>query len=210
MKVFKKEKGVWTQQKAFIKASGSWIAVSEKEESTYTITFIANGLTYSKKSIIKGSSVTAESFPSNPIRSEWTFEGWYINENTRFSVETVVTKDLTVTAKWSQSVQTGTEIRDCEDCLGIGILVTVCPVCDGTGIIANACNNCGIDLGKDWTLDETPNCPKCNANLSTPNAVNPDTECYGACEGTGDIYEDCSCDNGQREYPVYETVTVLY
>lgn len=181
-----------------------------KTITAHTITYVANGSTYATSKVNDGKKPTAKNFPTNPTRIDWIFQGWYINENTRFSVATVVNEDMTVTAKWSQITQTGTEIRQCEDCSGTGQLEIMCPVCDGTGIIANACNNCGIDLGRDWSIDETPNCPKCNAILSTPNAVNPNVECYGGCNGTGNSYEDCVCDNGRKEYPIYETVEELY
>ena len=181
-----------------------------EEIPTYTVTFVANNTTVSKAYIVKGEKPTAEDIPDNPTRNEWIFQGWYIDENTKFNnTDTVVTKDMTVTAKWSQTTQTGTESRKCEDCGGTGTAERYCPLCTGSGTIMNSCNACGTNLGDDWDVNLTPNCPKCNADLSTPNAVEPDVKC-SQCEGTGNIHEACTCDDGQRDYPVYETVTELY
>ena len=181
-----------------------------KEVGTCTVTFIAKGNTVSKVFVKEGNKIALSDIPANPTRSGWSFEGWYINENTRFSVETVITKDLTVTAKWEQTTQIGTELQTCKDCGGDHQIETMCPICNGTGFITNACNSCGVDLGDDWSIDIQPNCAKCGADLSRVGAINPNVKCYGACDGEGTIYDECTCDNGQREYPVYETIRILY
>jgi len=176
---------------------------------TKTITYIANGSTYTTRSIAKGSELTMYNIPNEPVREDWTFIGWY-KGSTKLTVGTVITEDITVTAKWEQEKQTGVETLTCKDCHGVGQIETLCPVCDGTGIITNACNNCGIDLGNDWSIDIQPNCPKCSADLTKSGAVNPNVECYGACGGTGSIFEDCYCGDGMQEYPVYETIQEIY
>ena len=67
----------------------------------YTVTFNSNG----------GSSVASQSIetglkatkPTNPTRSGYTFEGWFIGA-TEFNFNTAITKNTTLTAKWESVV----------------------------------------------------------------------------------------------------------
>ena len=73
------------------------ITLVAKWEKVNTVTFDSNG----------GSKVASQSVetnktatkPSNPTREGYTFLGWYLN-NQEYNFETVVTKDITLVAKW--------------------------------------------------------------------------------------------------------------
>ncbi len=66
--------------------------------SNHTVTFDTDG----------GSAVQAQTVaygetvekPADPVRSGYTFKGWYLGENA-YNFDAPVTKDLTVTARWS-------------------------------------------------------------------------------------------------------------
>lgn len=185
------------------------IGEGESVATTYTIKFIANGKTYALNTIKQGEQLTSLNFPTNPTRTDWDFLGWYdtYNNNTRFSTNTTATKDMVITAKWSQRTQTGTETRTCESCYGSGTISSYCERCNGSGIIDYMCNSCGIDLSSGNISEGV--CPKCGADLTKANAVLPDEPCY-ECGGDGSVDIDCSCNNGKAEYPVYETVYEYY
>ena len=69
----------------------------------YTVTFNSNGGTkVDKQSVIRGGHVKSV---SNPTKSGWKFDGWYIdttNEKWNFSVSSV-TEDVILEARWKST-----------------------------------------------------------------------------------------------------------
>jgi uncharacterized repeat protein (TIGR02543 family) len=81
-------------------------------DETYTVTFNSNGGSNVQKisGIKSGDTI---SLPVNPTKENNDFSGWFIDDvifKNEFTSETVITKNLTVYAKWIQ------KITDCEGC----------------------------------------------------------------------------------------------
>lgn len=70
------------------------------KKDVYEVTFISENKTIEIKEVKENELVEK---PSDPILENYTFEGWYF-ENELFDFNTKITKDITLTAKFSQSV----------------------------------------------------------------------------------------------------------
>ena len=71
--------------------------------SNHKVSFDAgNGDVIDDQTIVWGEKATA---PEAPVRRGYTFAGWYLDEN-EFNFDTPVTKDLTLTAKWTANQYT--------------------------------------------------------------------------------------------------------
>ena len=88
-------------------------AVSEGAPSIvqkYTVSFDAdNGQTIPSQEIAEGQKVQN---PGDPEKEDYTFLGWYYQEEKWSFVEDVVTCDMTLTAKWERDLQTYTVTLD--------------------------------------------------------------------------------------------------
>jgi uncharacterized repeat protein (TIGR02543 family) len=73
--------------------------------TTYTVTFKSNGGSSIKSQTVTSGSVATQ--PTNPTRSGYTFLGWY-NGSTKYNFSTKVTKNITLTAKWSKDSSSST------------------------------------------------------------------------------------------------------
>jgi len=76
---------------------------------TYTVTFDSQGATVEADptSITVTSGQTAGTLPTEPTRTGYTFGGWYTEVDgggTEFTASTTVTANITVYAKWTQTV----------------------------------------------------------------------------------------------------------
>lgn len=87
-------------QKALTAALSNTSGTVKPAETTYyTVTFNANGgSTVASKKVKSGTAVSA---PANPKRAKYTFAGWY-NGSQKYNFNTKVTKNITLTAKWSK------------------------------------------------------------------------------------------------------------
>ena len=68
--------------------------------TTCTVTFYNMGVEYAKKPVEVGS--TLKDFPPDPERTDWTFDGWFDDNENRFTDRTEVQSDMNVHSKWSQ------------------------------------------------------------------------------------------------------------
>lgn len=69
-----------------------------------TVTFVNGVSENTTRSISAGTSIGTINWPANPVKSGYTFDGWYTGENgigNMFTSETIVTGNLTVYAKWT-------------------------------------------------------------------------------------------------------------
>lgn len=62
-----------------------------------TVTFVSDNATTDTQSVAIGSTVTT--LPT-PEKADYVFSGWYTSDDSVFNADTVVTEDITVTAKW--------------------------------------------------------------------------------------------------------------
>jgi len=70
------------------------------DTAIYTVTFNTDGGSLiSEQQVSHGS--TAVEPATEPEKEGWSFKGWYINE-TKFNFSTPITKDTTITAKWTE------------------------------------------------------------------------------------------------------------
>ncbi len=100
--------GVWTQpfnEKTSVIADitvyAHWLEIINPEPQSYVITFDSTGGSAVKS--IRVRSGVEFTLPTNPERADYTFEGWYTDTSyqTTFTQDTVVTRDMTVYAKWT-------------------------------------------------------------------------------------------------------------
>ncbi len=68
--------------------------------TTCTVTFYNMGLEYAKRTVEVGS--TLKDFPDDPERTDWTFDGWFDDNENKFTDRTRVESDMNVHSKWSQ------------------------------------------------------------------------------------------------------------
>lgn len=67
----------------------------------YTVTFTdRDKLHHSQEGVREGSTIA---LPAAPSRSGYTFEGWYAENGTRFTADTAVASNLSLTAKWKET-----------------------------------------------------------------------------------------------------------
>ncbi|MCI8489168.1 MAG: hypothetical protein HFJ04_02770 [Lachnospiraceae bacterium] len=90
----------------------SWLAVvkasdEELKPNTYTVTF-KNDDNIETVTVTEGEKVAE---PPAPTKDGYTFDGWYAdNASTAFDFNTVITSDITLTAKWTPI--SGTEAKE--------------------------------------------------------------------------------------------------
>ena len=158
-----------------------------EEPSTVTVTFIANGSTFTTKIVSPGQTTT---LPSNPSRSGWTFIKWvYGVSNTQFTTSTVVNSNINVYAYWYQHAVVDQET--CYKCSGSGYAYNdvSCPDCYGLGYREDLgpCGSCGGEGCDDCNWSGFAQCMRCSGSGSIPE--------YGECDvcnGSGelDVYDD--------------------
>ena len=72
-----------------------------KPITTYTVTFDSNGGNQiSSQTVREGAKAIR---PANPIRLGYTFSGWYTSDGQEFNFNTVITSNITLTAKWNEN-----------------------------------------------------------------------------------------------------------
>lgn len=70
----------------------------------YTVSFNSDGgSAIESQKVREGSTM---SYPSSPVKTNYYFEGWYYN-NAEFKIETPITSDITLTAKWKKRDTSG-------------------------------------------------------------------------------------------------------
>jgi len=78
--------------------------------TTYTITFNANGGTFSggatSTTLNTGTNGRLSSLPSNPTRANYTFAGWYTSGDTRVTTDYTFYSNTTVYAQWTSNTAT--------------------------------------------------------------------------------------------------------
>lgn len=81
------------------KSEAAIVTLTIKKIMYYEVKFdTAGGTSIENQTIREGRTIT---YPSYPSRSGYTFEGWYYN-NKEFDLNTPVTSDMTITAKWKK------------------------------------------------------------------------------------------------------------
>jgi len=71
------------------------------ELKKYTVTFDTDGGTPTIESVTVDTGKTmGEKFPSNPTKTGYTFDGWYDGEDNKYDASTVITKNVTIKAKY--------------------------------------------------------------------------------------------------------------
>ena len=91
----------WDKEIVAAVANATYTAVYREEINTYSVTFMSNGQQYKKETVSYGEKVTK---PDDPVRSRtaqeiFIFEGWEL-DNQAFDFDTLITADITLTAKW--------------------------------------------------------------------------------------------------------------
>ena len=74
--------------------------------TTYTVAFNSNGEVYTTKTVNAGESIGSAAWPADPTRGNYTFGGWFTEENgtgIQFTSSTPVNTAITVYAKWIYS-----------------------------------------------------------------------------------------------------------
>ncbi len=86
---------------------GEWEIVTATPEAelviTHTINFYSNGSLYASRTVASGYALE-DDWPDNPIRSGYSFRGWFTEENgsgTAYTRETNITEDVTLYAYWT-------------------------------------------------------------------------------------------------------------
>ena len=80
------------------------LTVATAPPASYTVTFNSNGSTYAAITVSAGQCIGSAGWPSNPVRSSYTFGGWFTGENGTgdpFTYDTPVNAATTVYAKWT-------------------------------------------------------------------------------------------------------------
>jgi uncharacterized repeat protein (TIGR02543 family) len=76
----------------------------DPDDYIYIVTFDSNEATTAAdpgtKSVINPAT-TVDSLPADPVRTDFTFAGWFTDEDIQFDETTPVTADITVTARWN-------------------------------------------------------------------------------------------------------------
>lgn len=77
------------------------IASFKKDEpNTFTVTFNSNGGSSVATKIVKKDETVSK--PTNPTRSGYTFNGWYLN-NKKYDFNTKITDNITLIAQWTKN-----------------------------------------------------------------------------------------------------------
>lgn len=111
--------------------------------ATYTVTFMWN---YGNKGVYETVQVEdGETVGSlrNPSRSGYTFSGWYTEDGDRFTLNTKVTEDIVVYAKWSEYVYIPVHTHSWT--AGTPVL----PTCSSEGYTPYTCG-CGASKNDDF------------------------------------------------------------
>jgi uncharacterized repeat protein (TIGR02543 family) len=88
--------------------SKSTYSPNPSQGKKYTVTFVSRGGSPVARytDVPEGSTIT---LPPNPVRGGYIFGGWYTDEKTLiipFTEQTIITKDITVYAKWNEGSYT--------------------------------------------------------------------------------------------------------
>jgi|GEM_PF-526606 len=101
--------GAWTQPFTAETPVNANITVYAKlTRNIYTVTFKVNGEDYKTATTDSNGKIT---MPSNPTVDNYTFEGWYLDDNVwskPFTAETAITANTTVYAKLTRNIYTVT------------------------------------------------------------------------------------------------------
>ena len=133
----------------------------------YHVTFQNNNTTFAVLSVAQGTSL-GEAFPAAPVNASFRFVGWY-NGNTQVTSATVITDNITVTAKW--------------DFLGSGTSANPyqIPSTDAWNFLADKVNNGNTYSGKYFQLTN-------NISVTTMVGANNGSKPFGATfDGNGNI-----------------------
>ena len=88
------------------KLSDAMDGLKEAEGIFWTVTFISNSSVYQTQKVTDGGNALK---PADPVRSGYSFDGWYVNDG--FTLEwyfsNSVTEDITLYAKWTASISGG-------------------------------------------------------------------------------------------------------
>ena len=128
--------------------------------------------------------VIGQDMPDDPVRSGYTFEGWYSAGNIPFTEDSVVTSNITVVARWSEVI-----------CDHVYVLITSVPVTTdeyGHSVSRYECLRCGeeyLHIGHVWAED--------------PDNEGPTTDEYGH---TLEYYECTLCHDCELTFVVHEYV----
>ncbi|MDR0707023.1 MAG: InlB B-repeat-containing protein [Treponema sp.] len=72
--------------------------------STYRVAFFSNSYSHWDERDVSGGGSVGSNMPAEPTRSGYAFDGWYTSSGgggTQFTASTVVTRDISVYAKWT-------------------------------------------------------------------------------------------------------------
>ena len=83
-----------------IKLVASW---KKLEEDSFSVTFDSKGGSIVSAQVVKKDEKVSK--PSDPTKNGYKFEGWYLN-NKKYDFNEKVTKNITLTAKWSSTQST--------------------------------------------------------------------------------------------------------
>ena len=98
---------IWSEESG----SSTIISGEEPEITTYTVTFDSNGGSEVATQTIEENKLSME--PTNPTRSGYTFNGWYLGDE-KFDFTTKVTENITLTAKWTKDEEKTSSTSDKE------------------------------------------------------------------------------------------------
>jgi uncharacterized repeat protein (TIGR02543 family) len=89
-----------------VEGGKSGVAVSDDGAVRYTVTFDAGGgaPATQTRTVVDGGIVGTLNMPSEPARNNYTFGGWYTERNgggDKFYVDTFITGNITIYAKWT-------------------------------------------------------------------------------------------------------------
>lgn len=82
-----------------ITVDGANVDLYAKVEEGNWVTFEANGGSYTAPVFVHKNRAVTE--PANPTRAGYRFDGWYINETTKYDFTQIVENPLTLTAHWT-------------------------------------------------------------------------------------------------------------
>lgn len=86
----------------------------EEETKTFTVTFTANDKTVKTVDVEENKAIGEDNMPSDPEKEFYSFEGWY-DGSTEITKDTVVTGNITASAKFSPNYYTVTFVEDTDD-----------------------------------------------------------------------------------------------
>ncbi|BDF04038.1 hypothetical protein CE91St63_11000 [[Clostridium] hylemonae] len=95
------EKG---DNKGFLPLDVKVQSVSPLPSATYTVTFISGSAVFKEVPGIKQGSAVGSGWPDGPVKSGYTFDGWFTEQNgagTQYTNTTPINGDVTLYAKWT-------------------------------------------------------------------------------------------------------------